>query len=825
MDHLSKPHRPFNPVPDFSAARPSKNRPLLAGVAFTIFSIVCPCLHSQAPTPNPYPDWTVYGPVPVNGQTLSLSASWSHAGAITHLKLGSVEFIDNIDHGRQIQSSIQLSDKGEYYNPNEAGTLDDEDHPWSTSDLLGVSIPSSNRLMTTVDMAYWFTQTSQDLPANLRPLAVPYANAAPNGQFTQFWLQKDVTIGPAGLPGNVIDYLCTFQPSTVTPPLAVSSTIASVPAVYLRYPQFSEAYSYDLATRALLRHQDTSGADDMLKVMKWPNSPIGAVALSVYNSENLQPYGRDGADSFGWWLDSGFYPNTFINPSHYAAGGLPVSYRAYLVVGNPGEVTTSLDALDLKFASLDPDVFNWREYLRLNNLPLTWTRADARNHWLNTGVPNGYAGSYHFALGRYRNLNSDLWGRSNQSVIEHFIQYGRKEGRSTSPRAEGGLQHTLVRSPEQDFVPVRVSGGNSSGQLGNGTTTGTASPIRLPNFGTGQRPVDVASGDFTSLAVLADGTVWMWGSNSMGARGNGTSGGNQLTPVQVPNLPPIVVPSTKDRHVVAAGQNAYAVVDYNGCVWTWGYGGNGQLGRGNANTYFTPGKVQKVGGGDLTGIVSIAVDGGNMMAALDIDEHVWTWGYNGYGALGDNTTTTRYSAGKAQMLGGDQLAGITQLVVGGSFCLALQRNGVIWAWGQNSYGQLGDTTFTTRTGAVTVNIPLYEHQIDKIAAGSYHGVAHSDYDGRIYVWGYNGYGALGLPPGYPISNTTPVGLPLCSDAGPPAYCDATTNITDLGAGSFFTFLIRANAWDRKGFATGDNQAGQLGVNNYTTQTRPVLTSF
>jgi alpha-tubulin suppressor-like RCC1 family protein len=267
---------------------------------------------------------------------------------------------------------------------------------------------------------------------------------------------------------------------------------------------------------------------------------------------------------------------------------------------------------------------------------------------------------------------------------------------------------------------------------------------------------------------------------------------------------------------VAAGQNAYAVVDTTGCVWTWGYGGNGQLGNGSQNSRYTLGKVQKSGGGDLTGIVSVSIGIGNSMMALDIDEHVWTWGYNGYGALGDNTTNTRYTADKAQMLGGGLLAGITQIAAGGQFCLALQRNGAIWAWGYNGYGQLGDATPTTRTGAVTVHIPLYDHQIDKIAAGAYHGLAHSDYDGRIYAWGWNGYGALGLPAGYPVTNTQPVAVPVS---------DGTSNITDLGAGNYFSFLIRANQTERKVFGTGDNQSGQLGLNHYMTQTTPALTSF
>jgi alpha-tubulin suppressor-like RCC1 family protein len=817
MDHLYKPHRKLNPSRDFSAARYSMKRHFVAAsVAFALFGIACPALHSQ--TPNP--DWTITGPAPVNNSTLTISVSWSHAGAITSLKLGNDEFVDNYDHGRQIQSAIQLNGKGEYYNPNEAGTLADPRFGGSTSELLGLAIPSSNKLMTTSDMAYWFVQNQG------QPLAVPYSNAPPNGQMTQFGLQKEVTIGPPGLPANVIEYFSMFHPSATTPPEPVTSSIASA-AVYLKPSQFTQAWTYDLATRTLLQHQDGGGADDRVKVMVWPRSaPLNSLALAAYAPENIQPY-RDGSGSqFGWWLPPGAYPpapSTFLHASNPASGGLPVSYRAYFVVGNLGEVKSSLDALDLKFASLDPEVFDWREYIRLNADFPQWDHDGAQWHWLNHGINEGRAASYRFAWQRYRQLNSDLWSFSPQATINHYIQYGRKEGRSTSPRAEGGLQHTLVRSPEQDFVPVRVSGGNSYGQLGNGTTTRTASPIRLPNFGTGQRVTDVASGDFTSLAVLADGTVWMWGSNANGARGNGTVGGpNQLTPVQVPNLPPIVVPSAKDRHVVAAGQNAYAVVDNNGSVWTWGYGGNGQLGRGNQNSYYTPGQVMRRQNLNdpnsplipLTGVTSIAIGGGNMMAALDIDEHVWTWGYNGYGALGNNTTTTRYTADKAQMVGGFILGGITQVVTGGSFCMALQRNGVIWAWGHNSYGQLGDTTFTTRTGAVAVHIP--DHKIDKIAAGNYHGVAHSDYNGRIYVWGYNGYYALGLPPGYPVNNPAPIALPVS---------DATSNITDLGAGVFSSFLIRANATERKIFGCGDNQSGQLGLNHYMTQTTPALTSF
>ncbi|HEV2803325.1 MAG TPA: hypothetical protein VGW57_00205 [Chthoniobacterales bacterium] len=781
-------------------------------VLLIFFVITCSAAYSQ----TPYPDWTIYGPAPVNNSTLTISASWSHAGAITSLKLGDVEFVDNADHGRQIQSSIQLNGVDPSYNPNEAGSIDDQDFPWSSSELLGLAIPSSNRLMTTTDMAYFFVKSSNLLSQPEKDHTVPESNAPPDGQLTQFWLQKDVTIAPSGVPGNVIEYLSTFQPSVVTPPAPVNSSIASSAGVYLK-SDFSQAWTYDLATRTLLQHHDPNGADDMIKVMIRPSSPLGPLALSAYAPEHLQPYGS--AASFGWWVDgSSPWPSTFLNPSHDASGGLPVSYRTYLVVGNPGEVTSSLDALGLKFSSEDPDVFNWREYIQLNPdfWPYHFTEADARNHWLNNGINEGRTASYHFALGRYRDLNSDQWGKTNQAVIDHYVQYGRKEGRTSVPRVDGGAQHTLVRSPQQDFVPVLSAGANGSGQLGDGTTNGTASPVRLPDFGNNSRVTEVAAGYFTSLAVLANGSVWMWGSNQYGARGDGSSGGQVNSPVQVPNLPPIVVPSTKDRHVVAVGATAYAVLDATGRVWTWGYGGNGQLGNSSENSRFTPGVVQKNGGGDLTDIVSIAVGDGNFMVALDIDEHVWTWGSNLYGQLGDNTWDNKYGAVKAVTYDGvTPLAGIVHVEAGGAFCVALDRSGEVLAWGHNGSGQLGNYGTAPQNRGGYCQIPGVAKPIDKIAAGGYHVLAHG-HDDKVYVWGYNGYGQLGLSG--VTSQTYPTPMPVS---------EATTNITDVAAGNCFSFLVRSRPYesDRRIFGLGDNQSGQLGIGNYTQQNQPVLTGF
>lgn len=500
-----------------------------------------------------------------------------------------------------------------------------------------------------------------------------------------------------------------------------------------------------------------------------------------------------------------------------------------MAVGNTGDVKSALDSLDLKFASLDPDVFTWREYLRLySDLPQTWDRPAAQSHWLSNGIAEGRGASYGFAPTRYLQLNSDIsnaYGANNYwGAIDHYIGWGRKEGRTTVPRAEGGMQHTTVRTPQLPyFVTVRASGQNVFGQLGTGTTTSSSTPVQvqIPLY---PRVTEVVAGDYTSLAVLADGTLWMWGSNTYGARGDGTTGGQDATPRQVTSVSNIVVPSTKDRHVVAAGSAAYAVVDSDGYVWTWGANWNGQLGDDTTSARYAPGKVQKsstYGGGDLTGIVSVSI-GQSQMVALDVDGHVWTWGSNQSGALGNNSSVDSYTAVKVVDTGNNQLAGMTQVAAGGSsFCIALARNGIVWGWGNNGSGQLGDESTTSSNVAKPLTYGLlYGPFVDKIAAGAYHALAHTR-DGLVFGWGYNGWGQLGNTQAA-VNQRTPIQMSQTNGMD--------NRITDIAAGNYFSLMIRANASGSTIFAVGDNQSGQLGCygvgcSDNATQTSPVQTGF
>ena len=71
--------------------------------------------------------------------------------------------------------------------------------------------------------------------------------------------------------------------------------------------------------------------------------------------------------------------------------------------------------------------------------------------------------------------------------------------------------------------------------------------------------------------------------------------------------------------------------------------------------------------------------------------------------------------------------------------MALKSDGIIWAWGRNNYGQLGDGTTTNRTSQAQV---IKLTKIASIAGGKTHSVALKS-DGTVWAWGYNRFGQLG----------------------------------------------------------------------------------
>ena len=121
---------------------------------------------------------------------------------------------------------------------------------------------------------------------------------------------------------------------------------------------------------------------------------------------------------------------------------------------------------------------------------------------------------------------------------------------------------------------------------------------------------------------------------------------------------------------------------------------------------------------------------------------VQSWGYNYYGQLGDTTTTSKtipYSQ-VVGPIGADYLRGIVAIAMSSSHSLALREDGTVWAWGLGESGQLGNGTNTikqlTPVQVLGTGGAGYLTGVVAIAAGGYHSLALKN-DGTVWAWGLN----------------------------------------------------------------------------------------
>ena len=283
-------------------------------------------------------------------------------------------------------------------------------------------------------------------------------------------------------------------------------------------------------------------------------------------------------------------------------------------------------------------------------------------------------------------------------------------------------------------------GWNDSGQLGNGRQgcgdVRCSSPIPVAVSGLGSGVAAIAAGGVHSCALTSVGGVVCWGDNSYGQLGDGTTT-NRYTPVAVSGLSSGVV-------AIAAGGDHTCALTSAGAVVCWGYNTYGQLGDGTTTTRLTPVAVS----GLASGVAAISA-GGLHSCALTSAGGVVCWGYNGGGQLGDGTTTNRDTPVDVSGLG----SGVAAIAAGGVHSCALTRAGGVVCWGSNGWGQLGDGTTTERHTPVAVSGLV--SGVVAIAAGTEHTCALTSV-GVVKCWGENASGQLG--DGTTIDSHTPVGV-------------------------------------------------------------------
>lgn len=243
--------------------------------------------------------------------------------------------------------------------------------------------------------------------------------------------------------------------------------------------------------------------------------------------------------------------------------------------------------------------------------------------------------------------------------------------------------------------------------------------------------IDVEMGQFHSMALKSNGTVWSWGQNGNGSLGNGTTITN-YTPSQVLNLTDIVD--------IAGGNDHSLALKSDGTVWAWGGNGNGQLGDSTLLQRLTPVKVH-----GLTNVIQISAAIEHSIALKD-DGTVWAWGINSNGELGDATGVQKLVPVQVATL-----TNVNSISTCGHHSLALKNDGTVWSWGASHYGQLGNGSSTLSYSPVQVSTIT---GITEIATGSQHSIALKN-DGTIFGWGSNSSGQIAGSTSY---HSTPIQL-------------------------------------------------------------------
>jgi alpha-tubulin suppressor-like RCC1 family protein len=233
----------------------------------------------------------------------------------------------------------------------------------------------------------------------------------------------------------------------------------------------------------------------------------------------------------------------------------------------------------------------------------------------------------------------------------------------------------------------------------------------------------------------------------------------------------------------------------SGGLWTWGYNTLGQLG--NNNTLARSSPVQTVSGG--TNWKQVA-RGFYHTAAIKTDGSLWLWGYNPYGALGNNNTLARSSP--VQTVSGG--TNWKLVAAGGDHTAAIKTDGTLWLWGYNTTGQLGTNDGINQSSPVqTVSQGTNWKSVD---CGNRHTAAVKT-DGTLWTCGRNVYGALGN------NNAT-------AQSSPVQTVSQGTNWQSVACGADHTAAIKT---DGTLWLWGQNYNGQLGNNNSTNQSSPVQT--
>ena len=302
-------------------------------------------------------------------------------------------------------------------------------------------------------------------------------------------------------------------------------------------------------------------------------------------------------------------------------------------------------------------------------------------------------------------------------------------------------------------------GSNGSGSIGNGTDTPKMlHPIKISN----DKWRSISAGRSSTCGIKQDGTLWCWGVNDQGQVGDGNGGYGAKSTI------PVQVGTDKWLNVIATG-NQNCGLKQDSTLWCWGQNHYGQIGDGTIINRMSPVQI----GGDKWSFINSKW--GSTCAIKKSDNSLWCWGYNNFGQIGNGISgytecPNNGSHCKTQktpiQIGSDSWFVVSS---GGLHTCGLKQNGILWCWGNNSVGQLGNgksghdscpTTAAADCENISTPIQIGNDYWSYVDVNNVNTCALKQ-DGTLWCWGNNLDGQLGhikAPQNTPIK----MEIDLCS---------------------------------------------------------------
>ena len=296
---------------------------------------------------------------------------------------------------------------------------------------------------------------------------------------------------------------------------------------------------------------------------------------------------------------------------------------------------------------------------------------------------------------------------------------------------------------------LRFWGNALNGQAGMGSAQVHNTPgpdaLPFPQSHTAKATKWVASG-YNHWVLFDDGSVWSWGENSSGELGHGTTSHTYL-PTKIEG--DLVGQHVTDIATGVSNRNDFPHILFltqEGKIFSCGSNGRGQLGVGNTDDRHEPTRVGAAS--NWTHIYAFG-SGSGFSAALNTSGHLYMWGDNQSGQLGDGSTAqttvpyfvNRFGSSRVVQFSATQNKTVSDSA-SESFCAARLDDGRIFTWGNNHSGQLGDGTTVQKTVPVEIGTMGGNNRYVHCAGGRNGSTYVVHADGNIWSTGYNGHGQL-----------------------------------------------------------------------------------